>query len=539
MDVREREAARDSASGTDRKPQSIFVIAWIKGKRLMRLVGLSILVLLNLGSLVARGDENRPNIVVILADDLGWGDVRANNPEGKIATPKLDRLSSEGIRFTDAHSDAAVCTPTRYGLMTGRYSWRSRLKKGVLGGLSPRLIEPGRQTIASFLKANGYQTACVGKWHLGMDWVVLPGKSVMPLGVELDGQVRNVDYSKPIAGGPTSLGFDRFFGIAASLDMVPYTYIVNDRVQAIPTETMTFPMVHGGTNPRRTRQGPGAIGFSDLHVLPDFTEQAIRFIKSASERKDQPFFLYLPLAAPHTPIAPSESWRGKSGLGPYADFVMQTDAAIGEVVSAIDQAGLREKTLIVVSSDNGFAPMAGTAELESQGHRPSGPFRGYKADLYEGGHRIPLIVRWTGRFDAGRVVSSMVCLNDLFATFADVLKEPVPVRAAEDSVSFLGLLSGERDHVRTELVSLSSNGSMGLREGSLKLLTCPGSGGWSYPRPGVDDTSKLPPVQLFDLRSDIGETTNLAVQQPETVERMHRRLHEIKRDGKAANQSLE
>ena len=505
----------------------------------MRLLLWSILASLNGGTLVVDGEANRPNVVVILADDLGWGDVRANNPEGKIATPVLDRLSAEGVRFTDAHSDAAVCTPTRYGLMTGRYSWRSRLKKGVLGGLSPRLIEPGRETIASFLKSQGYRTACVGKWHLGMNWVVLTGKSVMPLGVEMEGQVRNVDYSRPITLGPTSLGFDSFFGIAASLDMVPYTYIINDRVKVVPTELISFPMVHDGTNPRQTRPGPGAIGFSDERVLPDFTEQAVQFIKSSAQKSDQPFFLYLPLAAPHTPVAPSESWRGKSGLGPYADFVMQTDAAIGEVISAIDQAGLREKTLVVVSSDNGFAPMAGTTELESQGHRPSGPFRGYKADLYEGGHRIPLIVRWSGRFESGRVVSSMVCLNDLFATVADILKEPVPSGAAEDSVSFLPLLNGERGQVRTELVSLSASGSLAIREGSLKLLTCPGSGGWSFPRPGVDDTSKLPPMQLFDLRSDIAERTNLALEQPKTVERMRRRLDEIKRAGKRATQSLE
>ncbi len=500
---------------------------------------LVILACLNLAISMADADGTRPNIVVILADDLGWGDVRANNPEGKIATPVLDRLSAEGVRFTDAHSDAAVCTPTRYGLMTGRYSWRSRLKRGVLGGLSPRLIEPGRATIASFLQSHGYRTACVGKWHLGLDWVVLAGKSVMPLSVELEGQVRNVDYAQPIKGGPTSLGFDSFFGIAASLDMVPYTYIVQDRVKVVPTETMSFPMVHGGTNPRQTRLGPGAIGFSDERVLPDFTEQAVQFIKSSAQREDQPFFLYLPLAAPHTPIAPSENWRGKSGLGPYADFVMQTDAAIGEIISAIDQAGLREQTLVVVSSDNGFAPMAGTAELERQGHRPSGPFRGYKADLYEGGHRVPLVVRWSGRFEAGRVVSSMVCLNDLFATVAEVLKKPVPTGAAEDSVSFLPLLSGASDQVRTELVSLSQNGSLGLREGSLKLLLCPGSGGWSYPRPGVDDTSKLPPIQLFDLRSDVAEKTNLAPERPETVERMRRRLDEIKGEGERSDRSLE
>jgi arylsulfatase A-like enzyme len=473
--------------------------------------------------------NDRPNIVLILADDLGWGDVRANNPDSKIPTPVIDRLARDGMRFTDAHSGAAVCTPTRYGLLTGRHSWRTRLKQGVLGGLSPHLIEPERPTIASFLKGIGYQTACVGKWHLGMDWVLLPGRTVMPLGVEIESQVNNVDYTQPISHGPTTNGFDSFFGIAASLDMVPYTYIVDQRVQSIPTKIVSFPMVHGGTNPRMTRRGPGAPDFSDEKVLPDFIHQAISVIDRAHQVPGrQPFFLYLPLAAPHTPIAPIEPFRGASQLTPYADFLMQTDAAIGQIMDAIDRHGSANNTIVILSSDNGFAPMAGTEELESKGHRPSGPFRGYKADLYEGGHRVPLIIRWPAAIKPNSVSSSLVCLNDLFATLADATNTPLPPHTAEDSVSFWNVLTGKGSTSRRELVSQSQNGSLALRDGDWKFLQAPGSGGWSYPRPGVDNTSALPPVQLFNLRNDIAETKNQAIDQPDIVDRLRRRLDDIR-----------
>jgi arylsulfatase A len=472
---------------------------------------------------------HRPNIVFILADDLGWGDLRSNNPASKIDTPVLDRLARDGIRFTDAHSDSAVCTPTRYGIMTGRHSWRSRLKRGVLGGLSPALIESDRPTLASFLREQGYRTACVGKWHLGMNWAIHPGKTISSLGIELQSQVDNVDYTQKISHGPTKLGFDSFFGIAASLDMVPYTYIVDDHVLVPPTATREFPMIHGGANPAKTRRGPGAPDFSDDKVLPDFISHAVAFIEESTRSNDaKPFFLYLPLAAPHTPIAPTEAYRGASGLTPYADFLMQTDAGIGEVIAAIEQSGQKENTLIIVSSDNGFAPLAGFDELVAKGHRPSGPFRGHKADLYEGGHRVPLIVRWPTAIKAGQVSTSLVCLNDLFATLAEIVQAPLPAGGAEDSVSFAALFVDPTQPCREELVSLSQNGSLALRQGDWKYLECPGSGGWSYPRPGVDRTDSLAPVQLFDLRADPAESKNRALDHPEIVQRLARRLSEIR-----------
>src|SRR5688572_997971 len=272
----------------------------------------------------------KPNVVYVLCDDLGYGDLKCLNRDGKIATPNFDRVAAAGMIFTDAHSGSAVRSPTRYGILTGRYSWRSKLQSFVLGGLSPRLIEPGRITVAALLKQHGYHTAAIGKWHLGMDWVKLPGKTVAELNVETPEQVWNVDFQQPISGGPNAVGFDYYFGISASLDMVPYTFIENDRVTIVPTVDRQFPLMLGRIG-GVTRNGPAAPQFAVEDVLPTLTQKAIDYIgqRASDAKAGKPFFLYLPLASPHTPIAPTSEWQDKSGLNPYADFVMQTDAALG------------------------------------------------------------------------------------------------------------------------------------------------------------------------------------------------------------------
>jgi arylsulfatase A-like enzyme len=467
----------------------------------------------------------RPNIVVILADDLGYGDVQAFNPNGKIRTPQLDQLAAQGIRFTDAHSPSAVCSPTRYGLITGRYAWRSKLQQGVLGGLSPRLIEPGRMTIASLLNANGYHTACVGKWHLGMDWVRKAGKSVNELGIESPDQVHNVEYDQPIANGPNSVGFDSYFGISASLDMVPYTFIRDDHVVANPTEDKRFLMVHGRPMKGFTRLGPGAPEFEASGVLPELTKQAVQYLESRAEAAHQgaPFFLYLPLASPHTPTAPRDEWVGKSGLNVYADFVMQTDAAVGKVLQRLEELKLADNTLVIFTSDNGCSPSADLAELRAQGHDPCAGWRGHKADIYEGGHRVPFIARWPGKISPNSTSAALATHTDLLATAAEILGIDLPAEAGEDSISLLPALTGKPGR-RKDLISHSVNGSFAIREGNWKLALCPGSGGWSKPRPGQDDTSSQPLVQLFDLVQDPGETTNLQDQQPDTVARLTKLL---------------
>ncbi|HEY2412752.1 MAG TPA: arylsulfatase [Pirellulaceae bacterium] len=478
---------------------------------------------------------DKPNILYVLCDDLGYGDLKCLNADGKIATPNFDRLAAAGMAFTDAHSGSAVCTPTRYGIMTGRYAWRTKLQSGVLGGLSPRLIEPDRLTVASLLKKHGYHTAAIGKWHLGMNWVKLPGKDVAELNIEAPDQVHNVEYAKPIAAGPTTVGFDSYYGISASLDMVPYTFIENDHVTILPTVDKQFPMMLGRTG-GMTRLGPAAPEFEAWHVLPRLTEKAVEYItqRAPAAKNGQPFFLYLPLASPHTPIAPTETWHGKSGLNPYADFVMQTDAALGEVLAALDKNGLAENTLVIVTSDNGCSPQAKFEELVPKGHNPSYIFRGNKADIYEGGHRIPFLVRWPGHISAGTRSDQTTCLTDFTATVAEIIGDKLPSDAAEDSVSMLPALLGKADKpLREATVHHSINGSFGIRQGSWKLCFCPGSGGWSAPRPGQDDTSSLPRTQLFDLASDIGERKNLQADHPEIIARLTRLMDQYVTTGRS------
>ena len=458
---------------------------------------------------MAVAEPTRPNVVIILADDLGYGDPACYG--GKIPTPHLDRLAAEGMRFTDAHTSSSVCSPTRYGLLTGRYNWRSKLKRGVLGGLSPRLIEPDRMTIGSFLQGQGYHTAAIGKWHLGMDWVVKPGQRVTELNIEPREQVFNVRYDQPIAQGPNSVGFDYYFGISASLDMVPYTYLENDRVVALPTEDRSFLMHHGRDKGGRTRQGPTAPGFEAVDVLPMLATKSCEYIQqqAPAARQGKPFLLYLPLTAPHTPILPADAWQGKSNMTAYADFVMQTDAVVGMVMQALADEKLAGKTLVIVTSDNGCSPQADFPELAKHGHNPSGPLRGHKADIFEGGHRVPFLVRWPGQVAAGSTSDRLICLTDVLATLADIVDAPLPDDAGEDSISFLPTLRGAAAAGRDHVVSHSINGTFAIRRGEWKLALCPDSGGWSKPRPGTPEANSLPSRQLYNLDDDLGERTNL------------------------------
>lgn len=475
-----------------------------------------------------------PNVVLILADDLGYGDVKCLNPQGKIATPHFDRLAAEGMVFTDAHSSSAVCTPTRYGILTGRYNWRSRLQSGVLGGLSPRLIEPGRLTVPALLKQHGYATACFGKWHLGMAWPRKPADGAFRDDIEKGPEGWDVDYARPIKDGPNSAGFDEYSGIAASLDMVPYTFIENDRVVAVPTVDKAFPMMPGG--PGQTRRGPGAAEFEAVDVLPTLTRKAVDYIgrHAAGAKAGKPFFLYLPLNAPHTPIAPTPEWQGRSGLNPYADFVMQVDATVGQVVQAIDRGGLAGNTLVIVTSDNGCSPQADFPALAAKGHHPSHHFRGAKADIFDGGHRIPFIARWPGQVKPGTSSDQTICLTDLMATCAAILGTKLPDTAGEDSVSILPALLGEANGpLREAVVHHSINGSFAIRQGQWKLALCPGSGGWSPPRPGSPEARRLPPVQLYDLAADAGERANVLAEHPEVVERLTRLLEKYVAEGRS------
>ncbi|MCA9234181.1 MAG: arylsulfatase [Planctomycetales bacterium] len=434
---------------------------------------------------------SKPNIVVILCDDLGIGDVHAFNPRrGKIPTPSIDRMAAQGMMFTDAHTSSAVCTPSRYSILTGRYCWRSRLQAGVLGGFSEPLLARDRRTVAEFLQHQGYMTACIGKWHLGLGF----------------GPER---YASPLADGPLQHGFDHFFGISASLDMPPFAWVEDDRFPEAPTVTKQW-----------LRSGPAAPSFEAVDVMPTLTRKAVEFIRSQSEANEAPYFLYLAFTAPHTPIVPTPEWQGRSGLGDYGDFVMQTDASVGEVLRAVDESRARDNTLVMFASDNGFAPAADAKALESQGHYPSADFRGYKSDIYEGGHRVPLIVRWPAVVAAGVTCEQQVGLIDLFATAADLLGQQLPADTAEDSVSLLPLLQGEDGPVRATAVHHSIDGCFAVREGDWKLALCAGSGGWGVPREPQAARKGLPKVQLYDMVRDRGEQNNLQAEQPQIVQRL-------------------
>ena len=476
-----------------------------------------------------------PNIVFILCDDLGYGDVRCLNTDGKIATPHCDRLAAAGMVFTDAHSSSAVCTPTRYGILTGRYNWRSRLKSGVMGGMSPPLIEDGRLTVPAFLRQHGYTTAAIGKWHLGMNWPLKPDAAPFDDKIEKGEDGWRVDFAQPIAKGPNWAGFDTYFGIAASLDMVPYTFIENDRVAVVPSVDKSFPTMAGrpGGN---TRKGPAAAEFEAVNVLPELTRKAVDTIgaHAVAAKEGKPFFLYLPLNAPHTPIAPTAEWQGRSGLNPYADFVMQVDATLGAVLDAIEKGGIAENTLVIFTSDNGCSPEAKFDELLAKGHNPSHHFRGTKADVFEGGHRVPFIVRWPARVKAGQTSDQIICLTDLFATCAEILGEELPDTVAEDSVSILRALEGRAEKpLREAIVHHSINGSFSIRQGNWKLELCADSGGWSAPRPGTKPAQNLPPVQLYDITADIGETRNVQAENPEVVGRLRALLEKYAADGRS------
>lgn len=458
---------------------------------------------------------NRPNLIYILADDMGYGDLSCLNADSKIRTRHLDRLASEGMAFTDAHASSAVCTPSRYSILTGRYNWRSALKRGVLNGYGRPLIEPGRLTVASMLKGCGYTTGCIGKWHLGWTW---------PL---RDGSPSDVDFTRPITDGPTDLGFDRFFGIAASLDMPPYVFVEDNRPASMPDRD-----IDANEDPKQTwRGGPIAPDFEHETVLPRLAERAIDFI---DEHAHEPFFLYLPLTAPHTPILPTAEFQGRSGTNAYGDFCLQVDDVVGRVVASLERHGLVENTILVFTSDNGCSPKADFDELAGFGHRPSYVFRGHKADIYEGGHRIPLLVRWPALIAPATICDDCVCLVDLMATLAEINGYELPDEAGEDSVSNLSIWRGDSRErpLREATVSHSRNGSFAIRQGRWKLELCPGSGGWSYPRPG-EEPKGSPAFQLYDLEADVGERRNVIGEHPIIRDRLKSLLTAYVRNGRS------
>ncbi len=451
--------------------------------------------------------EELPNIVVILVDDMGYGDPGCFNPQSKIATPNIDQLASEGMRFTDAHAPGPLCHPSRYGLITGRYPFRTDTGKWR----QKALIEEGQVTIASLLKSQGYHTAMVGKWHLGF---------------------QENGYENPLPGGPVDVGFDSYFGIRASTDIPPYFYIRDNQAIDPPTDRIEANYSEGWSPIQGAfwREGGIAPGLELKDVLPRFTNEAITVIEdhvAGDETAEQPLLLYLAYPAPHTPWLPSPEFEGKSGAGMYGDFTMMVDAEIGKVLAALEKAGLSENTLLVFTADNG--PVWYEEDVERLGHDSSGGLRGMKADAWEAGHRMPFIVRWPGKVKEGTMTKQTICFTDLLATFADVSDAALPEDAILDSYSFLPVLKGEQpenEPVRAPIVMSTGGDRMMIRSGDWKLINHLGSGGFSKPRQ-IEPAPGDPAGQLYNLADDPGETNNVYLEHPEIVSRLTIEMQKI------------
>lgn len=471
--------------------------------------------------------DSLPNILIIYADDLGYGDVQCYNPDrGKIPTPHMDSLAAQGMMFTDGHSSSGVCSPSRYTLLTGRYHWRSSLQKGIVGRWKEGLIAADQLTIGGLAKQVGYRTACIGKWHLGWDWDIpkndqpyfdaggYNGSKDVPATSEHRDAWRKV-FSKPIQGGPISRGFDSYFGTDVP-NWPPFCFIENDRTVGIPSEHLPARLFE---NNQASVQGPALSDWTLEPILPALADRVDAFLK-AEAKIPEPFLLYMPLTAPHTPLAVNEEWKGKSELGIYGDFVMETDDIVGRVLASLQNYDLAENTLVIFTSDNGTAPYIGVDELEEKGHFASGPLRGYKSDTWEGGHRVPFIIRWPGVVKRGTTNHQLVHQADIMATIADVLGEKLSDDSGADSFSMMPLLKGDNGPIRISSVSCSGPGLPSFRLGDWKLIPGAGSGGWSK---GGDEE----PLQLYNLADDIGETNNLASALPERVKQMQAQFEEL------------
>lgn len=457
--------------------------------------------------------QSKPNIVYLFVDDLGYGDVQINYPNGKIPTPNIDELARQGMRFTDGHSGAAVCSPSRYGLLTGRQFAREDWDKKIGNGDNKCMIEPQQVTVAEFLKGEGYNTACIGKWHLGQTWYD-KYNNPKPLGSK-------TDYAKPTTDGPNDQGFDYFFGLHGASTSSPYTYMRNREVVALPTE--------------KGRKGkPAATGWDFSKILGDMTVEALSYIdRMASEKKGEPFFLYFPFTSVHTPIYPGKDWQGKSDVGRYGDFVMETDWVVGQVIKKLKEHNLDENTIIIFASDNGSHGRAnpahinphGAGSVKSQyGHNMNGDFRGLKGDMYEGGHRIPYIVQWSGHIEPNTVNHEMIMVEDFYATIAEILGKKTPKIAAEDSFSILPYLKGEKleNPIRNYMVMNTFFGFDFIRKGDWVYAPFRGSGGPYGNRNG--QTKKELSIlkqgsngQLYNLKDDPAQEKNLWSERPDKV----------------------
>lgn len=502
-------------------------------KRIMRPMIVACLYVFLACSATSLRAADLPNIVYILADDLGYGDLGCYNPESKIPTPRLDQFAREGMRFTDAHSPSSVCTPTRYALLTGRYAWRTRLQRNVLGPWDKPLIAADRLTVGKFLQHHGYKTACIGKWHLGQTYATTDNK---PPSGGAKNPLSNVDFTKPIGDGPIARGFDHYFGTIVP-NYPPYCFIEDDRFVGIPSLQTS-----GGDF---NIPGPMIPGWELKNILPELTTHAVKWIEEAA-KSNKPFFLYLPLTSPHYPVVPADEFIGKTEVGAYGDFVFQTDWAIGQVLDALERSGLAENTLVIFTSDNG-PEITGEVKpgaydrVQQFAHRSSGKLRGAKRDAWEGGHRVPFIARWPSKIQAGMVSDETMCHVDFMATVAAIVGEQLPDNSAEDSVNILPVLLGEERTVsiREATVHHSAQGKFAIRKGDWVLIDAPSgddNGARGEPQWLKEERGYVPHAhdgELYNVREDISQRNNLYVEKPAVVSELKALLERYKKEGRS------
>jgi arylsulfatase A len=479
----------------------------------------------------AAATAGRPNILILYADDLGYGDLGANNPLSKIPTPNLDRLAVEGLRFTDGHSSSGICTPSRYSLLTGRHHWRDF--HGIVEAYDGPVFKSGQLTLPAMLQQKGYSTACIGKWHLGMDWNAIrkPGSSKNSI------EYTDFDWTKRFTGGPLDHGFHYYFGDNV-INFPPYAWIENDRCVKAPDATLTNFTLKPKEGEWECRPGPGRSDWNFYQVLPTLTQKAMDYIR-ARKGKEQPFFLYFALPSPHAPIVPTDAFDGKSQAGPYGDFVVQTDDACGQILDALRECGLDSNTIVVFSSDNGPEYYA-YARDEKFDHWSAAPFRGLKRDIYEGGHHVPFVIKWPGITKADSVSDALISQVDLMATFAALLNFDLPPNAAEDSFNFLPWLKGEtRTPPRSTIVHNTNARNYAIRDGDWLLVNARTGYTSRRPPPAWNVKHHLPPdddqpTQLYNLKEDIGQRHNVAAEHPDKLAQLQALLQKIRDQGHSA-----
>ncbi len=504
---------------------------------------ISLLLLLFVPCLSLRGQGEMPNILFILADDLGYGDVGCYNPESKVPTPHLDRMASQGMLFADAHSPSTVCTPTRYSILTGRMAFRTGMRGVFTGAGGPCMIEEGRLTLGGMLQERGYETALFGKWHVGMTFFDKDGKPINKNGLEA---VRRIDYSRAMPDAPIHRGFDHFFGSVCcpTTDWL-YAFIDGDRIPVPPTGIIDRGPLPKHAYSRDNRPGMIAPGYSMEEIDLQFLDKSLAFLDEHARKKEKkPFFLFHSTQAVHLPSFPADAFKGKTKAGPHGDFIFQLDHVVGELLKALDRHKFADNTLVIFTSDNG--PEVPTILAMRRDHKHDGarPWRGVKRDQWEGGHRVPFIARWPGRIKANSRSDQVLCLTDMMATFAALTGAKIPAKDAEDSVNMLPALLGEdkekpiRKYTLHQTISLA----LAIRRGPWKYLDHKGSGGNNYGRPGtwgmkqyaLPEKAPDAPGQLYNLESDPGETNNLYFKNPEIVRELKGKLEQFKKSGRSA-----